>query len=347
MSIKTKKNVKIEFSCCEFTQGDEKLVFFHVKAKVLWDIISINRKIEDKDEGYQRALSGSRVRAISKYIDDKNPIPQSLLVSFDEGEVVSKDGKKFLCLNKSKDTGWVIDGQHRLAGAFNSKVDIELPVIAFIGLSIQKQIQLFITINQEAKGVPSSLYSDLLKNLPFKSPAEIGKESAANIAIELKKDEDSPFYAKIVITTSPKRGQISLTNFVRKITPLILPGKGILQVYNQIEQRGIISNYYKGLRLVFPKEFNRMDSIFFQTLGFGALMNSLPAFFSICLREHKGFTVEDVVEVFKKIDYFDFSTWHTKGSGSGAEIEAGNDLNSELVSMFEIGQTGERKTIRL
>jgi DGQHR domain-containing protein len=342
-----KTAVTIELPCIDFQQGSQPLVFFHIKAKALWEIVSINQKIEDKDEGYQRSLSGSRVKAIAKYVDGNNTLPQSLLVSFDDGEIIKRDGKTFLKILKSKTAGWVIDGQHRLAGAYNATKDIDLPVLAFVGLSIQKQIQLFVTINQEAKGVPSSLYLDLLKNLPYKSPAEIGKESAANIGVELKKDEESPFYAKIVITTSPKRGEISLTNFVRKITPLILPGKGILQVYNQVEQRGIISNYYKGLRNVFSKEYNRVDSIFFQTLGFGALINALPTFFAICFREHKGFRVEDVTAVFKKIDYFDFSSWHSKGSGSGAEIESGMDLSSELNSMFEIGTGDDRKTIRL
>jgi len=342
-----KRYTNIDLPCVTFKQGALQLVFFHIKAKTLWDIVSISQKIEDKDEGYQRSLSGSRVKSIAKYVDGNNTLPQSLLVSFDSGEIIKKAGKQYLRVKKKKDAGWLIDGQHRLAGAYTATKDIEVPVLAFIGLSIQKQIQLFVTINQEAKGVPSSLYLDLLKNIPLKTSAEIGKESAANIGTELKKDEDSPFYARIVITTSPKRGEISLTNFVRKITPLILPGKGILQIYNQVEQRGIIANYYKGLRNIFPKEYNKSDSIFFQTLGFGALINALPTFFSICYRDYKGFRVEDVTNVFKKIDYFDFSNWRSIGTGSAAEIDAGNDLSSELNSMFEIGTGTEKKTIRL
>ena len=44
--------------------------------------------------------------------------------------------------------------------------------------------------------------------------------------------------------------------------------------------------------------------------------------------------------MFKKIEYFDFSTWHSKGTGSAAEIEAGNDLTTEINSIFEIGKKG-------
>lgn len=331
----TKNTYKIE--CFEIVQNNFKLYFFAESAKKMWKILTINQRVEDKDEGYQRAISGSRVKSISKYIDLKNPIPQSLLISFDEATVVNENGKVYLLVKEKKDAGWVIDGQHRFAGANNAKDDIKLPFIAFVGLDISQQIKLFITINQEAKGVPSSLYLDLLKSFPNKTPVEQAKERVADIATELKRDEDSPFYNRIVVTTSPKKGELSLTNFVRKVSPLMQPQKGILAVFTVNEQKAIISNYYKALENVFPKEFSKIDSIFFQTLGFGALINALSTFFAICLKEHGGFTVEDATKVFKKIGYFSFDTWKGKGSGSAAEIEAGNDLVTELNAMFEIG----------
>ncbi|WP_346316530.1 DGQHR domain-containing protein [Chitinophaga sp. YIM B06452] len=335
--IKRNTATFLEFPCHTFLQGDKTLVFFSADPKVMWQVLSINRKVEDKNEGYQRALSQSRVGAISRFIDSGNYLPQSLLISLDNSEVVEKEGQKVIKIPNSPDSGWVIDGQHRFAGAKNAKKNILLPFIAFIGLDLIDQIQLFISINKEAKGVPSSLYLDLLRVLPnqYKSVAEISKERASDIGTELKKDEDSPFYARIVVTTAPKQGEISLTNFVRKVTPLIQPGKGILNAFTQVEQRAIINNYFIGIRNVFNKEYKRTDSIFFQTLGFGGLLNALPSFFSYTLKEYSGFTAADITKVFKKIDYFDFSTWHSKGTGNSAEIEAGNDLVMELTSVTE------------
>ncbi len=54
-----KKNVAskvkhLDFPCTEFKQRDRKMVFFSASAKTMWNILSINRKIEDKTEGYQR-----------------------------------------------------------------------------------------------------------------------------------------------------------------------------------------------------------------------------------------------------------------------------------------------------
>jgi len=322
-----------EFPCIVFKQGDFKLVSFVGKASILWNLLEINRRIEDKEEGYQRALSSSRARAIARYIERGKPIPLSILATFDYAEL--SENNKILRVPNQRDAGWVIDGQHRLAGAHESGRDILLPVIAFIELDIPEQIQQFVTINKEAKGVPSSLYYDLLKHIPNKKPAEMAKERAADIATDLKRDEESPFYGKIVITTAPKRGELSLTNFVRKVTSLIYEGKGIFASFTETEQRGIISNYYLGLKNVFPLHFSRSDSIFFQTLGFGALMNALPNFFSLCLNHFSGFTVEDTTKAFKEVSHFDFDDWYKKGTGNAVEIEAGNDLTTELTRAFE------------
>ena len=142
------------------------------------------------------------------------------------------------------DVGWVIDGQHRLAGAAvaaREGSDIELPVVAFIGLDENRQIEQFVTINREAKNVPTSLYLDLLRLLPDRRPADAAKERAVDLATQLRKDEDSPFVDRIVVTTSPQSGQISLTNFVRKIAVHVTPDRGILNGFTEREQYAVIS----------------------------------------------------------------------------------------------------------
>lgn len=260
-------------------------------------------------------------------------IPNSILASFDQGKL-SKD-KKTLILPDKKNIGWIIDGQHRFLGAHHAEKDIYMSIIAFLGLEVEDQIQQFVTINKEAKGVPTSLYIDLLPHLKNKKPADLAKERAADIATQLKRDEQSPFFSRIVITTSPRKGELSLANFARKVTPLILEGKGILSAYTEREQTAVISNYYIAIKNAFPNQFKKHESIFFQTLGFGALINALPTFFSICLKNYKGFTAEDATKVFNKIKHFDFSDWSKKGTGSSAEIEAAEDLKVELTSAFE------------
>jgi DGQHR domain-containing protein len=324
------------------------LYLFKAKASLLYEALSINRRIPDKDEGYQRVLSLSRVQAITRYVRQNRAIPGAIIVSLDKAEFDKRKGE--LTLPAGTNVGWVIDGQHRLAGAAMAAregTDIEFPVVAFLGLTAVDQVEQFVTINREGKNVPTSLYLDLLHHLPNKRAADVAKERATDIATQLRKDEESPFFERIVVTSAPKSGQtISLTNFVRKISIHVAPDKGILNAYTEIEQIAVISNYYQGLRQVFSKEFDAKDSLFFKTLGFGALWNVFPIFFSLTLKNQKGFAVKDVAAMFRAINNMDFSSWTQYGSGDQAERTAAEDLRAAILLAFQT-DAQQASTLRL
>jgi DGQHR domain-containing protein len=339
MKVKARVTKKLSFDCLTVTQGATKLAIFSAPAKQLWSITTINKREPDKDIGYQRVLSSGRVDAIARYVTKGNSIPTSILVTFDDGKI-SADGRT-LTVPNTAEAGWVIDGQHRLGGIRKAGVDLELSVVAFVGLPIKQQIEQFVRINREAKSVPASLYIDLLKYLPDKSDADLAKERAADIATNLRKDDDSPFEGTIAMLGSPKSGEISLVNFARKIAPLVQKHKGKLQIYSLNAQTGIIKNYYKALAHVFPDTYKPKEgaSVFFKTLGFGALMTALPTVFDLCMKEHQGFRVEDLVKTLKKIDDFDFEDWDELGTGSEAEKAAGDNLINELLTRHQAGDT--------
>jgi|GEM_PF-1078240 len=334
----------ISFPCLPVKQGNHTLYLLSANAKKLWDVVDINERDADKDTGYQRVLSPSRLRAITKFIQSGKPVPNSILVSFKKGQATVDSSGTKLTVTNIPDAGWIIDGQHRMAGAHAAANEIELPVVAFLDLDLDAQVEQFVTINREAKGVPASLYYDLLKRLPTKTPAEKAQERAADLANELKKDEESPFFGRIVVTTSPAKGEISLNNFVRKIAPLLVDGKP-LNVYTANEQAHIINNYFAGLRVAEPDRFNK-TSIFFQTLGFGALINALPIALSLCIKHYKAFKISDVAAMFGQISHFDYGAWEKMGTGSAAEIQAGEDLKTELRDAFDTA-TGSAGTLDL
>lgn len=104
----------LKFASLEIQQGATKLYLFATKASTLYGSFSINRRVVEKDEGYQRTLSISRVEAITRYIaDKKKPIPGAIIVCIDTASFNKKDGQ--LTVPAGTDVGWVIDGQHRLA----------------------------------------------------------------------------------------------------------------------------------------------------------------------------------------------------------------------------------------
>lgn len=227
---KASRRKSIVIGAVPVEQGDFNFFLFSMPASRLWLITQINKRSEDKDEGYQRAISNARVRSITKYILAGGMLPGSIVVSFDEGDYVKR--REMLRLPNRNNIGWVIDGQHRLAGAYEASkkgTDLSLPVIGFLELTLEKQIELFVTINKEARGVPASLYIDLLKDLPKKkTERELTDERIADIARGLDTDELSPFNQAIIFTRTAKAGEISLNNFARVYSTPSRKAKGNL-----------------------------------------------------------------------------------------------------------------------
>jgi DGQHR domain-containing protein len=320
-----------EYPCLPVKQDKYKIVIFAIPAKELYALVKINRRTEDKKQGYQRALLPNRTNVIAKFIDDSNAIPTNIVVAFDGAKLTQ--GGKCIQIDETGDAGWVIDGQHRLAGAYEAQKNIELAVTAFLDLKPEDQVAQFVTINREAKRVPTSLYLDLLPNLRAlkKSESENAKERAVDLANNMKIDEDSPFFNKIVALKAPTKGQLSLTNWVRKIAPLVHRTTGVLRTRSEPQQRLMIENYYNALSDVFPNAYDDPDSVFFKTIGFGGVMNAFTEVHDITLRRKPdSFTRADIVQTLKPIEDFPFEEWKSRGTGSAAELGAGKDLADEL-----------------
>lgn len=327
------------------TQHGQTFYLFSAPARTLFDILEINQRDEDKDAGYQRTLSVARVRSVSNFIDNKHPMAPAIIVSLTEA---SYDASKLeLVIPKTDSSGWVIDGQHRLAGAKEAETEVELGVVAFIGLDIEMQIFQFVTINQTAKGVPRSLYYDLLKYLPpSKKPVDVAKEKAVDIATQLKNDENSPLCNRITVSPPLAGRTISLNNFVRKVAPLVQVDRSTISAFNIQEQSKIIDNYFKGLREHEPSLFGNAPSIVFRTIGFGALINALPVIFNLAIKYYGGFRIPDILNLFDKIN-FDFSDWESIGTGNAAENQAGSDLAEEARRSYETQENPDSGVLKL
>ncbi len=338
----------LEVRALPVAQGALSLCLFKERASTLYTALSINRRVPEKDKGYQRVLSAARVQAITRYVKGGRAIPGAIIVSLDNARFDAKRG--VLRIPAGTDVGWVIDGQHRLAGAAMAAregADVEFPVVAFLGLSDAHQIEQFVTINREGKNVPTSLYLDLLHHLPSRRPGDVAKERATDLATQLRKEEQSPFFERIVVTTPPRPGQtVSLVNFVRKVAVHVAPDRGILNAYTELEQLRVVSNYFEGLRQVFTEEFEAKESMFFKTLGFGALWNAFPIVFSLTLKNHNGFTVRDVATTLRALGPIDFGSWSQYGSGDQAERTAAEDLKASLLLAFKPG-SDESNSLKL
>ncbi|MGA8614987.1 MAG: DGQHR domain-containing protein [Xanthobacteraceae bacterium] len=316
----------IKAPAIEVVQNGHKFYLCTLTAKQLTATATVSRREPEQDKGYQRLFVESHINAIRKFLESGKSIPVSLLVTFKK----AKFSNRILRINRDPKNGWITDGQHRWLAARQLGDDISLPIIAFIDLPIGEQIDHFITINREARGVPSSLYLDLLKSLPKeKTAAERAKERTTDIARELAKDEESPFHGRIVVLTSPKKGELSLTNFVRKVEPIIRKG-GVLAKFKVDTQVRILNNYFNGISDAYPDEADQYPPVFFQTIGFGAFMNFFPAFFTEVYPKDKAFTRERVRQKLVEMGDPKFDEWRKMGSGTQAENTAAEQLDSLL-----------------
>jgi len=154
----------------------------------------------------------------------------------------------------------------------------------------------------------------------------------------LNADESSIFHNRFVIMTTPRKGELSLTNFARKAQHLFVPSKGLLEVHDLNTQAKIISNYFGGIEKAYSEEFKLDVPIIFQTIGFGGFMNAFPSIFTTVYGRTKGgFELSDVAELFEEMSPINFDAWRERGTGTQAEAAAARDIEVELLALKKKG----------
>jgi hypothetical protein len=81
----------------------------------------------------------------------------------------------------------------------------------------------------------------------------------------------------------------------------------------------VIDNYYTALRDTFPEEFRKSNSLFFRTIGFGAMFNAFDEVFTRVLSEHGTFRVQDIKKLVGLISDYEIAEWEEYGTGNKAE----------------------------
>ncbi len=122
---------------------------------------------------YQRLIKKARLKAVHEFIEGGGYFPNSIVISIDttksyfdpaKTQVDSTESKAgILHLPKKYRSAFVIDGQHRLYGYANSNYRLSntIPVVAFLNLSREEQIKLFMQINENQKAVSKDLRNTL------------------------------------------------------------------------------------------------------------------------------------------------------------------------------------------
>lgn len=162
---------------------------------------------------YQRIIKKSRLKKVSQFVENGGFFPNSLILNIDNG------GKKLQFDRADKQSGsttlgmlrlprkyrsaYVIDGQHRLYGFANSqRASTELvPVVAFVDLPGEKQLELFMQINENQQAVPRNLQNTLNADLLWTSSDRKKQANALKLKVAqlLGEQKTSPLLGRVVI----------------------------------------------------------------------------------------------------------------------------------------------------
>ena len=161
--------------------GGETYYSFVSTPRDLLKIAFINHQALNHPDGrpaYQRMISSSRIKEIGQFIEKGGFFPTNILINFSDSpqfELISNKENtdpniKFgwITLPSKYRSAWVIDGQHRLYGFSRLDegfLDQSLFVLAFEKMAVEKEADLFITINHKQKSVPKSLLVSLLADI--------------------------------------------------------------------------------------------------------------------------------------------------------------------------------------
>lgn len=255
-------NIEIDAIKIEYNEGEYYLASFC--AKELFKLTTVTRAEEDPEAGYQRTLSKGRVNKIATYLDDGNMIPGSLILSSTAENANYNEKKKKLTIEKLNSSLLVIDGQHRLYGAYKSKEDIYLPVCIFFGLNKSTEVQYFLDVNGHQMGVPKTLRLELEKFTADENSEEFLLKVLFD---ELDYNPQSPLSGKMSRTKSVS-GKLSHVAFQNAMKPILT--KAPFNVFTLEQKKKVLINFMLALEVITTEIFGDnkkvANSAFFQAI---------------------------------------------------------------------------------
>jgi len=284
---------------------------FFLESKILLDISYVSK--DERDKGVQRPLSEKRCRDVAKFIDSEGSIfANNIILNLPkETNFIPSDTNGIegvIKIPKISKSVWVIDGQHRLFGFQHSNKQLKLLCSGFIDLDIERQAKIFITINQEQKGINPSVLYDLL---PIVKGANFEKERSQSLVKQLNEDPESPWFNEVKMLGVGK-GLVSQAAFARNLEILITPNGGVLSPYIENIQYKILINYFTAFKSLFTKEWGNSKYVLTKAIGLSAMCGIFHKVHILCEND---FRIENMLTQINNLKGFDFSS-STRGKST-------------------------------
>ena len=212
-------NERIKVPALKGTMGGHDYYMLSIEPSKLLKIGFVLHRTKVNDSmapTYQRLLIPSRLKGITKFLDDGGYFPNSIIINFDSSSgkrkvLFESAGKQsdsnsrfgILSIPNAYGIAYIIDGQHRVYGYAGTqyKDTNTIPVVAFVNMDSQEQLKLFMDINENQKSVSPSLRLDLAEDINWDSERADSRMLALRSSIIklLTRDSNSVLYTKISV----------------------------------------------------------------------------------------------------------------------------------------------------
>lgn len=275
---------------------------------------------DERDKGTQRPLSETRCKSVAKFIDSSDGLfANNIILNLPEQTEFLPSAENAIYgtirIPKTKNSAWIVDGQHRLYGFNYANNKYILLCTAFINLDIPHQTQIFITINKEQKGISTSVIYDLLS---LTKNAEYKKERSHDLVKRFNDDPDSPWFNEIKMLGVGK-GLVSQAAFAQNLEKLIEPNGGRLTSYSEEIQFAILNNYFRAFKALFSEEWGSNKYVLTKAVGLSAMCGIFPKVHELC---NNDLTIENIMKQIDNLKDFDFSSSTLGKSTNRVAIES-------------------------
>jgi len=291
---------------------------------------------EDDGSGYQRPINVRHSADFRHYVRKpcSSTIPLTLNLrpsSLGAWKVVERGAGNTVTLEIDPEAEKVmaqVDCQHRLG--YLQDVEISLPFMCFLGLSIEEEMEVFSVINSKAKGLSRSLLDHHKVQLLSESLAEERPE--LYISIQLNTMSNSPWNSRLKlggISTSGLKRIVSL-RMMQQAVAEFLKSTGILQNSSPDDAASTLIEFWTAVRDVLPKQWeDHRHHILTKGIGLYALMTIAADVILERQSAGKAFDKKDFTGAL--VDFVWEFDWSTGGSFKGLGGKAGV---SEAVEMI-------------
>lgn len=230
---------------------------------------------------YQRIIKKPRLKKVSDFVEKGGFFPNSLIINIDNEQKKLKFDRAanqagssvlgVLHLPKKYRSVYIIDGQHRLYGfAQSARASTELvPVVAFVDLPGEKQLELFMQINENQQAVPKNLRLTLKADLEWESP-DLRRQAQAlklKVAQLLGEFKSSPLRGRVILGEEKANDRLCIT--LDAVSRGIDRGRFIGE-FTATEMKKV-GSFYRGSNSATYKQLTE-----FLELCFGYLRDELP-----------------------------------------------------------------------